>query len=66
MTVEERMIICCEIQAEMITILDVLEVGHISKAEESARKAKKRALDLLNDLRLERQLSEKKASPVPR
>lgn len=51
---EDRMITCCEIQARMITILDVLEVGQIGKAEVAARQARELAHALMNDLGAER------------
>jgi hypothetical protein len=51
---EDRMITCCEIQAHMITVLDVLEVGQIAKAEVAARQARELAHALMNDLGAER------------
>jgi hypothetical protein len=47
---EDRMLTCLEIQARMITILDVLEVGQIGKAEDAARRARELAHALMNDL----------------
>jgi len=46
---EDRMLTCLEIQARMITILDVLEVP-IGKAEDAARRARELAHALMNDL----------------
>jgi len=53
--VEKRMMACCEIQGHMITILDVLEVGQIAKAEVAARQARELAHALLDDLGSDRQ-----------
>ena len=53
--VEKQMMACCEIQGHMITILDVLEVGQIAKAEVAARQARELAHALLDDLGSDRQ-----------
>jgi hypothetical protein len=53
--VEKRMMACCEIQGHMITILDVLDVGQIAKAEVAARQARELAHALLDDLGSDRQ-----------
>jgi hypothetical protein len=47
---EDRMLTCLEIQARMVTILDVLEVGQITKAEVAAQQARELAHALMNDL----------------
>ena len=47
---EDRMLTCLEIQSRMVTILDVLEVGQIAKAEVAARQARELAHALLSDL----------------
>jgi hypothetical protein len=47
---EDRMLTCLEIQARLVTILDVLEIGQIAKAEVAARQARELAHALMNDL----------------
>jgi hypothetical protein len=56
--IEKRMMACCEIQGHMITILDVLEVGQITKAEVAARQARELAHALLDDLGSDKQRME--------
>ena len=51
---EDRMLTCLEIQARMVAILDVLEVGQIDKAEVAARQARELAHALMNDLGAEK------------
>ena len=51
---EDRMLTCLEIQARMVTVLDVLEVGQIDKAEVAARQARELSHALMNDLGAER------------
>lgn len=64
--VEDRLMLCLEIHAKLMNVLDVLEVSRIDKAVVQAQQGLELARTLFDDLKAERQQLKSEAPVVAR